>query len=524
MIDNASEFQIGTTTGWITTSYGTNTVAFDWDTLTDLTNADDVYCLRITASDNLDDQINPATTTVTVDHVDPSVPGSLEVVDITSNSVKLFMGTSSIDTNFKEYKIFYKEGISGVTESDSLWGSSSDANLGVFDWNGATTTEVTGLEVNKQYVFQIWAYDKFGHKSVASTEVTAAIRYVSRSENWRWYADQGNETPTTTLAAENVAPIDTTSGAVLKLRLALREIENITGDNVKIRLEYSTFSDFLADLHFVGEQGSSTALWRYADGVDDDNDLVTTALLSGISNGATHNESGTATSSYDHIGGTAAEWEFTLRNNGALVGNTYYFRAYDNTNQASIAANTSDTYPSILIASPSLAYSVSGQNVNTFVEGIFTTVTSADDSIDFGTLTADNDEVAAQKFIVNTNAGGGYQLFVYQRQNLVSANGADIDPIPFSNDAPNAWPLSVSPSAFGYHAGDDTLSGTSPSRFSADNTYAGFDTSFQEISYSSIPVENEEVDLVIRVESSDMQEAGDYETEIVYILLPTFYE
>ncbi len=78
------------------------------------------------------------------------------------------------------------------------------------------------------------------------------------------------------------------------------------------------------------------------------------------------------------------------------------------------------------------------------------------------------------------------------------------------------------PSAFGYHAGDDTLSGISPSRFSPDNTYARFELAFQEISYSAIPVNNEVVDLVYKIEVSDIQESGDYITEIVYVLVPTF--
>ncbi len=524
VIDNNYSYQVGTTSGWIVTSYGTTTVNVDWDTLSDLSNADDVYCLRLTFNDGYDDQTIPATTTVIVDHINPTTPGYLSEIDISSNSVTLGLGTSSVDTNFKEYKIYYKEGSSGVTESDLLWASSSDANLGFANYNSATTTTVTGLTVNKQYVFQIWAYDKFGHKAVASQELVVDIRYVTKSENWRWYADQQNETPTTTLAVENVAPIDVTDGAMLKLRLALREIENIAGENIKIRLQYSTYSDFSDDVNFVGEIGSTTAIWRYGDGVDDDNDPIITPLLNGISSGATHNESGISTTTYTLLGGTAAEWEFTLRNNGGLSGNTYYFRAYDNTNQGPIETNIGSTYPSILISSPNLSYSIDGYGIGSSTEGVVTTVSSSFNNIDFGTLSIDNDEIAAQKFTIDTNAGGGYQLFVYQRQNMIAGNGADINSIPFSNDSPQAWPINPDPSAFGYHAGDDTLSGSSPSRFSADNTYAAFESDYKEISYSEIPVQNEEIDFIYRIEASDMQEAGDYETEIVYILLPTFYE
>ena len=254
VIDNNYEFQIGTTTGWITTSFGTNTVAFDWDTLTDLSNADDVYCLRIRSTDGVDTQPQPATTTVIIDHVYPSPVGYLTKTKVTSNSVTFEFGTSSSDTNFKEYKIFYKEGSSGVTESDSLWSSSSDASLGFADFDGATSTTITGLEVNKQYVFNIWAYDAFGHKVVSPQEISVTIRYVSVSENWHWYADQQNETPIVSSADENVAPSDVAVGAGLKLRLSLREIENILGEDIKIRLQYSSYAYFSSDVHFVGEQ------------------------------------------------------------------------------------------------------------------------------------------------------------------------------------------------------------------------------------------------------------------------------
>ncbi len=523
-IDNAYPYQIGTTTGWIITDYGTSTVNVDWLAGSNLTGADGTYCLRLTLNDGYDDQAIPATTTIVIDQVNPTVPGDLVDFDIYSNTVTLSLGTSSSDTNFNEYKIFYKEGASGVTESDTLWGSSSDPNLGFADYDGATSTTITGLTINKQYVFRIWAYDRFGNKSVSGGEVSVIIRYKSRSENWRWYNDQDLETPTATLAPENVSPIDVADGAKIKLRLALREIRHITGENIKIRLQYSTFSDFSSDLHFVGEIGSSTELWNYADGIDDDNAAISQALLNGVVIGATHNESGIASTSYAHTTGSIAEWEFTIRNNSAQVGTSYYFRAYDNTNLSPIMKNGVSTYPSLLVASPNLSYVVSGLAENEAVEGLHTTISTTPNSIDFGSLIPGHDEIAAQRFTIDTNAGGGYQLFVYQRQKLLSDNGADINPVPYPNATPNAWPINPSPSAFGYHAGDDTLSGASPSRFSADNTYAGFDSDFEEISYSSIPVANETVDMVIRLESSNMQEAGDYATEIVYVLLPTFFE
>jgi hypothetical protein len=521
-VDNSAEYQVGSGGSMILTAYGQNNVDFDWLSKADLNNQEGTYCLRLTASDGYADQLSPATTTVEIDNLAPTVPGNLTEVSITSNSITLGLGTSSIDANFKEYIIFYKEGSSGVTESDSAWTKVSDPNLGSADYNGATTTTVTGLEVNKQYVFRIWAYDQFGNKTASVEEVSVIIRYVSVSESWRWYYDEFNETPTSSIAIENTAPNDITEGSTIKLRLALREIESITGENVKIRLQYSTFSDFSTDVNFVGEKGSSYP-WTYGDGVDNDNDPIIEALLAGITLGATHNESGISTTSYDHIGGTAAEWEFTIRNNGAVEAVTYYFRAYDNTNNEPIDKGGGYQFPSLTVSAGSLTYTVSGVSSGYASAGVTSTVNTEPGGVPFGYIPAGNEAIGIHRLTVNTNAGSGYQLFVYKKQHLLSENGAYIDPVPHTNESPSSWPANPERSAFGYHTSDSNLSGTFPARFANDGTYAAFEQIMKEVSYSPIPVENKTVDLVYRLEVGEMQEAGDYETEIVYILVPVFY-
>jgi hypothetical protein len=80
----------------------------------------------------------------------------------------------------------------------------------------------------------------------------------------------------------------------------------------------------------------------------------------------------------------------------------------------------------------------------------------------------------------------------------------------------------ASPSAFGYHTGDENLSGLNPSRFSNNNSYARFETTKKEVSYSTIPVDSFSFDLVYRIEVDNQQAAGDYITDIVYVLVPTF--
>jgi len=64
----------------------------------------------------------------------------------------LNLGASTTEANFSEYKIFYKIGTVGVTESDLAQTSANDPNLGVKNFNGATTTKITGLSSGTNYV------------------------------------------------------------------------------------------------------------------------------------------------------------------------------------------------------------------------------------------------------------------------------------------------------------------------------------------------------------------------------------
>ncbi|PLX26882.1 hypothetical protein C0583_05520 [Candidatus Parcubacteria bacterium] len=172
-IENDNDYQIGNANGYILTP-ATNTVSFDWDTVNDLPNADDTYCLRLTANDLIDDQNNPATTTLVLDNVDPTAPGNLIVESKSTSTITLAFGNASSDTNFSHYDIHYKEGISGVTEANIEFSSSTipgDPSLGLIDYNGAGSTTLEGLIPSTDYVINIWAYDLFGHASSAQ-EIT----------------------------------------------------------------------------------------------------------------------------------------------------------------------------------------------------------------------------------------------------------------------------------------------------------------------------------------------------------------
>ena len=170
VIDNNETYQVGSSSGYIITSPGSNTIGFDWQTKSDLPSADGTYCLRLTVNDGVDDQADLATTTVIIDNVNPNSTGNLSYSDLGINSIRLIFATSSPATDTNEpttnaYKIFYKKGTSGVTESDTEYDLSA---LDAYDYNGATSSLLSGLDSNTDYVFNIWTYDAYGNKSSAT--------------------------------------------------------------------------------------------------------------------------------------------------------------------------------------------------------------------------------------------------------------------------------------------------------------------------------------------------------------------
>ena len=169
-MENNNDYQLGYPGGWITTP-ATNTIEFDWLTLIDEDTADHTYCLRLTVNDRADDQNHAATTTLTLDNKDPTAPGGLLQGEVSTSSVVLGFGATTTESNFQRYRIYYKEGTSGLTDGDNGESEHSDDNLLDKLFNDIASTTVTGLEPNTDYVFNIWAYDNYGH-AASATEIT----------------------------------------------------------------------------------------------------------------------------------------------------------------------------------------------------------------------------------------------------------------------------------------------------------------------------------------------------------------
>jgi len=92
--------------------------------------------------------------------------------------------------------------------------------------------------------------------------------FTPKSQNWRWYDDETNETPVTALAAENVAPANIVNQNIIKLRLTVKETVSIGGKDIKYKIQFSEFSDFSQGVNTVVATSScvGNSLWCYADG------------------------------------------------------------------------------------------------------------------------------------------------------------------------------------------------------------------------------------------------------------------
>ena len=397
-------------------------------------------------------------------------------------------------------------------------GNATSSNFELFNFGGEAIQ--SGQSTSTNFIIQSGPLDFSG--------------FTPESGNWHWYDDENNETPTSSLADENVAPSNVEDQTVLKLRFTVKEVAGIGSASQKFRLQYSEYSDFSQGLGDVKEQGSclGNSLWCYADGVDADNDGMTTGLLSdsdscvaGVGDGCgTHNESGVSTSTFTHQASTSAEYEFTVKASGPLTNTVYFFRAFDVVAGSAVALFGTSTYPSLLTGGTSLEFQISGLAAGTSTEGITTDVTSTPTSIPFGNLAFGNEVKAAQRLLVTTNATEGYQIFVLERQSFINDQADQISPVDATNVSPAAWAsacTATSSGCYGYHAGDDTLFGGS-TRFSPNDTYAKFEGDIREIAYSSSPVASDTTDMIFKTQVTNRQEPGSYSSSILYIVVPTF--
>lgn len=187
---------------------------------------------------------------------------------------------------------------------------------------------------------------------------------VFKSQDWRWYDAEEVEDPANTngsdsttgdaIANENTAPTSTRiiyKGNAIKLRFKIAETGGGSKDDVRFRLQFDIDSGF-GTAAYVAEQGATgaTNTWRYYNGAGTDDAIITNVRLSGSPSAGTHNEAGSAASTFDFAASTTYEFEFTIQLNPAMpvgppAGTTYYFRAYDARGYAAVPTDGGETYP-----------------------------------------------------------------------------------------------------------------------------------------------------------------------------------
>ncbi|MFP4616552.1 MAG: hypothetical protein ACLFNR_00105 [Candidatus Paceibacterota bacterium] len=400
-----------------------------------------------------------------------------------------------------------------------------------YDW----VLEHNGAKGDTAYCFRMVESDgtTFSDHNYYPTLTTAG--FTPESDVWRWYGDTENVTPTQALADENVSPTNVDFDDVLKLRIAVAESVDVDGEDIKFALEYSENSSFSSGVERVSEIEKcedEESLWCYADGGGQDGEVISETLLSstddcvdGVGDGCgTHNESGTSTSDFDHLAGAVVEYEFTIRQAGALTNTGYYFRLVEAESGDPVSTSEEGSYPSVSTAGSDLVFSITGVPKGETINSIITTdVDSSPTSIPFGSLPMDQRVDAAQRKTVETNAPGGFKIYMYKRNPFASAAGDQFEPIKGTNGSPSSWSSGCEdlPSCYGYHVGDDTLDDSS-TRFAPDDSFAAFSQDPAEVGYSGIPDREYSVDTVLSLEAREDQPAGDYVMSLVYVIVPIF--
>lgn len=208
----------------------------------------------------------------------------------------------------------------------------------------------------------------------------------------------------------------------------MREIAGVAGTNVKLKLQFSTSSDFSKNINDVTELASCTddSLWCYAEGGGEDNEVIKQALLPGANECTdkggdgcgTHNESGQSVSNFKHKKNRTVEYEFVIVARAVLSETVYFFRAYDVKRKKPVLGVSGYSLPNVTLGAGSLTFTISGLGAKVKTEGVITDIGTTPTQISFGVLPLEKEVTAAQRLTVTNTGGRGYRIFVFERQPL----------------------------------------------------------------------------------------------------------
>lgn len=397
-----------------------------------------------------------------------------------------------------------------------------------FDWQ----LEHNGALERSVYCFKMVRADGTTLDGYFNYPQIRTAGFTPQTQNWRWYDDSASETPSGPLAVENNAPVEIQNGNNLALRVTVGEAKNVRGQNVKFKVQFDENPNFTNPRDVTSTSSCvATSTWCYALGGGLDNATITTKVLSDANSCAssagtgcgTHNTSGTFVLGDTHLPSANREYAFYLKQGIARVGVVYYFRLYDTLNEVQVPLKVGSVNPSLVSETAKLSLTITGLPSGTTTAGVVTTATSTPAAINFGFIPLDTPWYSAHRIQINTNATEGYRVLSYARQQLLNSYGTAIPSIAATNLAPSSWALGCvasSTGCIGYHTTDATL-GLGSTRFAPLDSYAGLQTTPQEVMYSSLPASDVH-DILYRVSVSSLQPAGIYETEIVYLAVPTY--
>ncbi len=159
---------------------GSVDLEFEWNANEDIPDTEDTSVfIRVTPNDYIVSGDIVSSTAFEVDTKAPGIPKNLAINTTTINSITLYLfdplnnAPLTEDINFSEHKIFYRAG-GGIGPSLSPLNGleHEDSDLSDFNFNGTSTTTVSGLDSNTFYEFNIWDYDSWGRYTGAGIEAT----------------------------------------------------------------------------------------------------------------------------------------------------------------------------------------------------------------------------------------------------------------------------------------------------------------------------------------------------------------
>ncbi len=194
---------------------------------------------------------------------------------------------------------------------------------GEYDW----VVQDNGAQDSASYFFRLVKGDDTALDSYVNyPQITIPSALVLTQEDYRWWQNRNNQTPNTSLAAENTAITSITLNTVLRIRMNVSAAgANLPAASQDFKLQYATATG--GPWGDVGGLGSLTAWRGFDNGTPVDGDLIASLLLlSSTVTGSYEEQNPSVTNPGAINAGQRAEWDWVIQNFSADANTIYYFR------------------------------------------------------------------------------------------------------------------------------------------------------------------------------------------------------